>query len=213
MGGINSLCLLLRDGPADRNSLFDKFPLVAIFHPLFFPSTVAMWLWLRGGLFASLLASAVNARIVPRAPTPVDPTISSLVASATSAASLKPYAKPAQKVEQVLAIGDSFSAGIGSNGAPDLQQGSGDCLRYNKAWPVQLTQNHGWTDFNQDLPTLTFGACSGATMNNQGGLNNKGLNQNQLQQGTPNPNLPYTPIGKPQIAVLTITGNDVGFTE
>lgn len=110
-----------------------------------------------------------------------------------------------QKVEQVLAIGDSYTAGIGSNGQPDFIEGSYSCSRYTQAWPLQLTALQGWQDFNGDQPTLTFGACNGAKTTD--------LIQKQLQQGNPNPNLPYPSIGKPQIAVVTIGGNDVGFSE
>lgn len=35
--------------------------------------------------------------------------------------------------------------------------------------------------------------------------------QKQLNQGDPNPNLEYTNIGKPQIAVMTVSGNDAEF--
>ncbi|KAL9077076.1 MAG: hypothetical protein Q9157_003499, partial [Trypethelium eluteriae] len=157
--------------------------------------------------------SGASANIIPRQDPSPDPTIASIVASAISSASLAPYAKPSQQVEQVLAIGDSFTAGIGSDGERNYYHGSGDCRRFAQAWPVQLTNNPGWTDFNGNLPGLTFGACSGAKMNNQGWGDDNGLNQNQLEQGDPNPNLEYTPIGQPQIAVMTITGNDVGFRD
>jgi hypothetical protein len=33
----------------------------------------------------------------------------------------------------------------------------------------------------------------------------------EQSQGNPNPHLPVTKTGKPQIAVMTISGNDVGF--
>ncbi|KAN0080639.1 hypothetical protein V8E54_003843 [Elaphomyces granulatus] len=53
------------------------------------------------------------------------------------------------------------------------------------------------------LPKVTFGACSGATMDD--------LTYHQLSPGIPNPHLPFTNIGRPQIAIMTISGNDVGF--
>ncbi|KAI9711826.1 MAG: hypothetical protein M1820_001971 [Bogoriella megaspora] len=178
----------------------------------------------RKPLIFSLFNGLTNAGIISKAfPIDVssllasqsaDPTISSLVASATASESLgaRPYMKPSNKVVEVLAIGDSFTAGIGSNGDPDRLSGSGDCSRYKKAWPIQLVAKDGWKDFNRDLPKLTFGACSGATMHNKGGLDNNGLVENQLGQGYEDRDIPYIRIGKPQIAVLTITGNDVGFS-
>lgn len=169
----------------------------------------------RAVLVGAFLFQTAGGMVIPseNSSTSIDPRISSIAASATSSASLRPYAQPSAKIEQVLALGDSFTAGIGSNGLRQQLRGSGDCLRFAKAWPEQLSTLEGWEDFNKDAPALTFGACSGATMNNQPGLDKKGLNQNQLKQGQPKPNLPNTPIGKPQIAVLTITGNDVGFSE
>lgn len=151
--------------------------------------------------------------------------LSSLVASAASSASLAPYIKPSQvcvrsaksslgrdtneliqKVETVLAIGDSYTAGIGSNGRPDYYYNSFDCRRYRSSYPIQLVSSNYWRDFNGgDLPSLIFGACSGAKMAD--------LRAKQLEQGIPNPNLEYTNIGQPQLAVVTITGNDVGFSE
>ncbi|KAN0068094.1 hypothetical protein V8E54_013664 [Elaphomyces granulatus] len=37
------------------------------------------------------------------------------------------------------------------------------------------------------------------------------LTDYQLSPGIPNPHLPFTNIGRPQIAIMTISGNDVGF--
>ncbi|KAF2166923.1 hypothetical protein M409DRAFT_22975 [Zasmidium cellare ATCC 36951] len=38
------------------------------------------------------------------------------------------------------------------------------------------------------------------------------LTDDQLKQGDPNPNLEYTAVGRPQISIMTISGNDVGFS-
>ena len=109
-----------------------------------------------------------------------------------------------QTIQHILAIGDSYTAGIGSNGNPDRYGSSFDCSRYGQAWPQKLIARDEWLEMNGDtVPVLTFGACSGAKMDD--------LIQNQLKQGDPNANLEYTKIGKPQIAVLTISGNDLGF--
>ncbi|GME29000.1 putative esterase family protein [Neofusicoccum parvum] len=107
-------------------------------------------------------------------------------------------------ISEILAIGDSYTAGIGSNGLPDRIEGSFDCSRYDQAWPLQLQGKDDWSQFNGDThPVLTFGACTGHKMDD--------LVKNQLKQGDPNPNLEFTNIGKPQISVLTISGNDAEF--
>ncbi|KAF2648271.1 hypothetical protein K491DRAFT_763171, partial [Lophiostoma macrostomum CBS 122681] len=51
-----------------------------------------------------------------------------------------------QKVDQVLAIGDSYTAGIGANGYPD-SWGWNNCSRYYGAWPVLLSNKNEWKDF------------------------------------------------------------------
>jgi lysophospholipase L1-like esterase len=118
----------------------------------------------------------------------------------------------AQKVEQILAIGDSYTAGIGANGIP-YAWGWNNCSRYSGAWPVLLSNKDEWKDFGKDgkQPFLTFGACSGNVMED--------VREKMLEQGPAKDtrNLgyfdnPYTPIGKPQIAVMTISGNDMKFS-
>ncbi|KAK4496239.1 hypothetical protein PRZ48_012219 [Zasmidium cellare] len=140
-------------------------------------------------LFALHSASTVFASALPQ----VDNGLSSSVSAAAASASLA--------IKQILAVGDSYTAGIGSNGLPDRLEGSSDCSRYTQAYPLQLSADAAWGD---DKPNVVFGACSGAQMQQ--------LIDEQLKQGDPNPNLPYTAIGKPQIAILTISGNDVGFS-
>jgi hypothetical protein len=115
-------------------------------------------------------------------------------------------------VEQILSIGDSYSAGIGSNGQ-DWEWGFTNCSRYSGAWPVQLSEKDDWNDINDNSkPSLTFGPCSGNVMVHvrermleQGdAIDTKTMKENQW---------PYTPIGKPQIAVMTISGNDANFSK
>jgi lysophospholipase L1-like esterase len=111
-------------------------------------------------------------------------------------------------VEQILAVGDSYTAGIGSNGWSG-RMGDTNCSRYYHAWPNQLLWRHGddWDQFNDGrTPDLTFGACSGNVM--------KDLREKQLKQGDPVDTWKndFTPIGRPQIAVLTISGNDAEFS-
>lgn len=104
----------------------------------------------------------------------------------------------------MLGIGDSFTSGIGSNGLPDYMTPSYDCARYKKAWPVQLSNMRDWSDFNVNQPRLTFGACAGAKTFDVIGK--------QLRQGDPQ-NVELTPIGKPQIGVMTVGGNNVEFSK
>ena len=56
------------------------------------------------------------------------------ISSAVASASLKPYATPlaADEINEWGAYGDSFTAGIGSNGLGDYQPHSQDCSRYNQ---------------------------------------------------------------------------------
>lgn len=111
-----------------------------------------------------------------------------------------------------MAIGDSYTAGIGSNGEDDMWNND-DCSRYHGSWPVQLSEMDEWERLGKDnqKPFLTFGACSGNVMEH--------VRDRMLEQGdaldTRKPwekDWPYTPIGKPQIAVMTISGNDVQFS-
>ena len=111
-----------------------------------------------------------------------------------------------QVIDHILAVGDSYTAGIGSNGE-NAEIGYTKCSRYYSSWPMQLRDKNDWNEINDGKrPDLTFGACSGNVM--------KDLREKQLQQGDPvdtGKNM-FTPIGKPQIAVLTISGNDAEFS-
>ena len=88
-----------------------------------------------------LLVLASSTIALPQAPAPAnpsrDPSVSqnpALVASASAAmvsAGLKPYVdpKPADILEWT-AVGDSFTAGVGSVGLADFIDSSNDCSRY-----------------------------------------------------------------------------------
>ena len=82
------------------------------------------------------LLSAGIAHALPQQPPPVDPeaTLKTSVAAAVSSAALKPYVTPLASTEilEVGAYGDSFTAGIGSNGPGDRDGYSQRCSRYGK---------------------------------------------------------------------------------
>jgi hypothetical protein len=68
---------------------------------------------------------------------------------------------------------------------------------------VQLSKLSQWPEFNGGkAPSLNFGACSGAKMQDM-------LNK-QLNPG-PWKDFEYHNFGYPQLAVLTISGNDADF--
>ncbi|KAF2164368.1 hypothetical protein M409DRAFT_25247 [Zasmidium cellare ATCC 36951] len=138
-----------------------------------------------------LVLALVSATTFADTTASADPALSSLVAAATASAGLP--------ISTILAIGDSYTAGVGSNGLQDYSDASSDCSRYQQSWPLQLGSHSAW---GTNKPDIVFGACSGAKMQD--------LMDRQLKQGDPI-NVEYTPIGKPQIAVMTITGNDVNF--
>ncbi len=116
---------------------------------------------------------AVTIRVVcalPRAeppPTtsPADATLVASISSAVASASLKPYATPlsTDQIKEWTALGESFTAGIGSNGLANFQGYSQDCSRYNKAYPMQMNADTRWPGNPADRK-LNFGACSGNKM-------------------------------------------------
>ncbi|ORY03676.1 SGNH hydrolase-type esterase domain-containing protein [Clohesyomyces aquaticus] len=110
-------------------------------------------------------------------------------------------------LDQILAIGDSYTAGIGSNKKDEEIEHSLECARYKRAWPVQLSEKDDWKNMNEDSkPQLIFGACSGNVMSD--------VRDKQPKQGDPSGNeREYLPIGRPQLAVMTVSGNDLSFAE
>lgn len=59
--------------------------------------------------------------------------------------------KPDQVVTQYIALGDSYTAGVGSNGAPDYLSQSYDCRRYKQAYPramINADNQQTWKDIN-----------------------------------------------------------------
>ena len=92
-------------------------------------------------LFISLAAIALvrNCLAVPQqAPPPnTASSVSAYVSSIIAASSIATQAsKPSQQVKEFIALGDSFTAGIGSNGRDDYIKQSGDCRRYMEAMPL-----------------------------------------------------------------------------
>ena len=119
----------------------------------------------------------------------------------------KPYSKPNQKIKEFITPGDSYTAGIGCNGIKDAM--AWDAYRGKKSYPMQMKDDvDNWEKINGDRepPRLTFPAFTGDT--------SRELVQEQLNQG------PYKdnnwnferaiPFGKPQIAIMSIGGNDAG---
>lgn len=119
---------------------------------------------------------------------------------------LEPYVVPNQKVEEFIALGDSYTAGTGSNGRPEIISG-GESLRGRRSYPMQMSQdmdhwkfvNHG----DQTLPRFSFHAFTGDTTVE---LSTQQLNQGEYKDDLGQPR--GQPFGKPQVAVMTIGGND-----
>ena len=96
-----------------------------------------------------------------------DPALVASVSSAVSLAGLKPYATPlaTDEIKEWGAYGDSFTAGIGSNGLKDYIDYSESCSRYKKAYPMQMNPDTRWPGNAADRK-LNFGACTGNRMTN-----------------------------------------------
>lgn len=142
-----------------------------------------------------------------------DTTVSLDFASAASSISayissptFVPYSRPNQKVEEWIALGDSYTAGTGCNGLNEIV-GGGDAARGKRSYPMQMsTDTDSWSFINNGddaLPRFSFSAYTGDTTVE--------LVTEQLNQGpwkSNNVNLPRHPFGSPQLAVVTIGGND-----
>ena len=65
------------------------------------------------------------------------------------------YERPNQYLKVILSIGDSYTAGVGSNGPGDHYVDSGDyadggCSRFRRAWPESLRDLPDWTEQQGD---------------------------------------------------------------
>jgi hypothetical protein len=116
-----------------------------------------------------------------------------------------PYSQPSQNVVEFIALSDSYTAGTGSNGINE--DFAGDALRGQHAYPMQMASDaESWAAINNGddtLPWLSFHAYTGDL--------SMDLVKNQLRQGDhkDDKTLPRgQAFGKPQLAVLTIGGND-----
>lgn len=156
----------------------------------------------------SLLLLAITARLAAARPPaladsvlPGEASLIASIASAVSAAGLKPYVTPlaTDEIKEWTALGDSYTAGIGADSKSDFIDGSGKCSRFKKAYPVQMNADTRWPG-DPATRRLNFGACSGAKMQD---LLDKQLSDKAHE--------PYVDFGKPQLAVVTISGNDLNF--
>lgn len=155
------------------------------------------------GLLVSHTSGLATPKLVPR-----DDDIS-VAAQSISAELSSPtfvsYSQPSQKVEEFIALGDSYTAGTGSNGLKELI--AGDAARGQRAYPMQMASDaDSWATINDEddtLPRFSFHAYTGDL--------SMDLVKKQLTQGDyrDDKNLPRTQkFGKPQLAVVTIGGND-----
>ncbi|KAI0114007.1 SGNH hydrolase [Nemania sp. FL0031] len=132
------------------------------------------------------------------------------ISSELSSPTFVPYSRPAQKIEEFIAVGDSYTAGTGCNGMKENMAGSAG--RGLRSYPMQMAADQdNWDFINGDLtlPRLSFPAYTGDKTAE--------LVSQQLEQGDykdNNKDLPRgQPFGKPQIAVATIGGNGAGLSE
>lgn len=119
---------------------------------------------------------------------------------------LAPYTPPTERVTEFIALGDSYTAGSGCNGLDEIMAG-GDALRGFRSYPLQMsTRADDWAYINggdETLPRFSFHAYTGDTTVQ--------LVTEQLKEGPykDDRNLPRgQPFGAPQLAVVTIGGND-----
>lgn len=116
------------------------------------------------------------------------------------------YEKPTQKVEEWIALGDSYTAGTGSNG--DKEKAGVDAVRGLHSWAHQMSEDGSkWQQINAGggLPRFTWAAYTGDRA--------KELRDQQLKEGVFEDRAWANrgrgiPFGKPQLAAMTIGGND-----
>ena len=148
-------------------------------------------------------ATAVSASNSAAPVLPSDAPLISAISSLVSSAGLKPYATPlaSDPITEWTALGDSYASGYGSNGLKDYDRFSFGCNRFQQAYAVQMNADSKLPG-DPDKRKLNFGACSGASFDS--------LKANQL---TDKPSDGYVAFGKPQLALVNIGGNNLGFGE
>lgn len=112
-----------------------------------------------GQLLAVGLASAL---VLPRDDVPKE------ISDAFGALGVQaiPHTRPNQYLKTIWSPGDSFTAGIGSNGNGDWFKDSGTmndkgCSRYGKAWSEQLRDHPSWGEVQGDgYRRNNFGVCA-----------------------------------------------------
>ncbi|EME43461.1 hypothetical protein DOTSEDRAFT_25397 [Dothistroma septosporum NZE10] len=91
--------------------------------------------------------------------------VASSIAASLSSPTFVPYVRPKQKIEDFIAIVDSFTAGTGSNGQGEVL--AGDAVRGQRAYPMPMsTDESGWQFVNGGnvaLPRFSFHTYTGDT--------------------------------------------------
>jgi hypothetical protein len=88
----------------------------------------------------------------------------SSISAEMSSPTFVPYSRPAQKIEEFIALGDSYTAGTGCNGINEVMAGS--AARGMRSYPMQMsTDQDNWGFINGDntLPRFSFPAYTGDT--------------------------------------------------
>lgn len=86
------------------------------------------------------------------------------ISAELSSPTFVPYSRPAQKIEEFIAPGDSYTAGTGCNGLSEDFAGS--AFRGMRSYPMQMsTDEDNWAFINGDatLPRFSFPAYTGDT--------------------------------------------------
>ena len=122
-----------------------------------------------------------------------------------SSPDLVAYTRPNGKVTEFITLGDSYTAGTGSNG--NGEKVGGDAVRGKRAYPFQMkddTDNWEFINGDETHPRLTFSAYTGDTSTE--------VVTKQLKQGGYKENnwdsARDIPFGHPQLGIMTIGGND-----